>query len=330
MNRAAKESLTSGLRPRVTNAAPPAGLVCRVRSIAQQLRPRALIVASEKLASTMRGGREKTINRCTTVATAASVASSETVSKSNMYSYDHLFMKPPSGTDMKLSGTALILLNTPFDPNLVWLIRNLWGRVNVVVCADGAANRLYSLTESTQDDKYVPDYVCGDLDSTKPEVADYYRSKGVNILRIDDVVSNDLEKCLKIVKEKHGVDKAVLCGGLGGRFDHEMGNINALVKNMNEFEEVVLVGESSLVQVLRPGYHSFKIDKENLGPNCGIIPVNGKVSRIDTTGLKWNLEGQSLAFGSLVSTSNVLDSDHVTIRTSSPIVWTISIPPKSR
>mmetsp|Transcript_9022 Transcript_9022/g.12594 ORF Transcript_9022/g.12594 Transcript_9022/m.12594 type:complete len:199 (+) Transcript_9022:186-782(+) len=132
MNRAAKESLTSGLRPRVTNAAPPAGLVCRVRSIAQQLRPRALIVASEKLASTMRGGREKTINRCTTVATAASVASSETVSKSNMYSYDHLFMKPPSGTDMKLSGTALILLNTPFDPNLVWLIRNLWGRVNVV------------------------------------------------------------------------------------------------------------------------------------------------------------------------------------------------------
>jgi len=38
-------------------------------------------------------------------------------------------------------------------------------------------------------EKYVPHVVCGDLDSIRPDVVDYYRDKGVEIFRVEDEVA---------------------------------------------------------------------------------------------------------------------------------------------
>ena len=61
------------------------------------------------------------------------------------------------------------------------------------------------------------------------------------------------------------------------------------------------------------------------GPHCGLIPVGGAVQRVTTTGLTWNLSGQRLAFGELVSSSNLLQDDVVSIETSDPVLWTVEV-----
>jgi thiamine pyrophosphokinase len=57
----------------------------------------------------------------------------------------------------------------------------LWSLADVIYCADGSANRLhdslFAVGDNVDDrEQYLPHAICGDLDSIRCEVADYYRS----------------------------------------------------------------------------------------------------------------------------------------------------------
>jgi len=103
-----------------------------------------------------------------------------------------------------------------------------------------------------------------------------------------------------------------------------MGNVNALTRNIDDFDQIVMLGSSSLVQILGAGQHRINVDRQYLGPHCGLIPVV-KPARVETMGLKWNLKGETLKMGGLVSTSNVLTADSVSIKTTAPLIWTTSL-----
>ena len=85
-----------------------------------------------------------------------------------------------------------------------------------------------------------------------------------------------------------------------------------------------------------------KDEEENiLGKYCGFFPL-AKSAQVTTRGLKWNLNKQSLKFGSFISSSNEFDfacneqvneSDEfkrsllnsVFIKTDEDLLWTMSI-----
>ncbi|GAB5373294.1 hypothetical protein AAMO2058_001738500, partial [Amorphochlora amoebiformis] len=124
----------------------------------------------------------------------------QSMATARTYAYDHLFNSLEGKED--LDDTALVVLNTHIDPILAWQLENVWANVDVIVCADGASNRLYEFTDALGEEakqQYVPNVLCGDLDSLRPEVAEHYREKGTVILRICDEGTNDLEKCLQAV-----------------------------------------------------------------------------------------------------------------------------------
>ncbi|KAM0895693.1 hypothetical protein ACQ4PT_023678 [Festuca glaucescens] len=145
-------------------------------------------------------------------------------------------------------------------------------------------------------ERYKPDAIKGDMDSIRPEVKEYYS----NLL------------CILVL------------GALGGRFDHEMGNINVLY-HFSSIRIVLLSDDSSIFLLPKAHSHEIRVDPSIEGPHCGLIPMGAPSSSTTTTGLRWNLDNTSMSYGGLVSTSNIVDEEKVTVTSDSDLIWTISL-----
>ena len=118
-----------------------------------------------------------------------------------------------------------------------------------------------------------------------------------------------------------------VAGAFGDRFDHELAAVDALYRfgAQRPKARCVLHGDRTAAILLGAGAHEIRVRRDVEGPHCGLIPVGGAVQRVTTTGLTWNLSGQRLAFGELVSSSNLLQDDLVSIETSDPVLWTVEV-----
>jgi thiamine pyrophosphokinase len=225
---------------------------------------------------------------------------------------------------------ALVILNSPIQSPPSPLFKHLWDTSSVRVCADGGANRLYRA-----DPDLIPTLIRGDLDSLEPDVRSYYENKGVSIEREPDQNSNDLDKALTSLKDDF--NRVVIYGAFGGRFDQEMGCIQALYKWGSHFKyRMVLFDDHTSAFLLPKGFkHEIRLprygDKKDIGglgegPTCGLIPIGCKCETVVTTGFKWNLDGSvPLEFGGLVSTSNHVSEEVATVEASDTIVFTAEV-----
>jgi thiamine pyrophosphokinase len=227
--------------------------------------------------------------------------------------------------------SALVILNSPIRQPPSPLFDALWKNAAYRVCADGGANRLHKATRGKD---YVPSLIRGDLDSLDDHVRDHYRQLGCVIERESDQNSNDLDKALTAV-EREGYKSCCVYGAFGGRFDQEMGCFQALYKWDSRFDELWLYDDQTCA-ILLPAdqnheiylVHSKEITDPTVpgeGPTCGLIPLSVPCDSVSTTGLQWNLENQHTAFGGLVSTSNRVVEDKVTVRNSHPLIFTAEV-----
>ena len=159
----------------------------------------------------------------------------------------------------------------------------------------------------------------------------------------------------------------LVAGALGGRFDHEIGNINVLC--CFPTMRMVLLTDDCLILLLPSTHrHEILIQSSVEGPHCGLIPIGMPSERTTTTGLKWNLckyitvilitlfdvvmvviqmtnlvschfsyfllslililpvaADTEMRFGGLISTSNIVIGEIITVQSDSDLLWTISI-----
>lgn len=100
---------------------------------------------------------------------------------------------------------ALVILNTKDDTENKDLLRHLWQRAELRICADGGANRLYDsfIADSAEERaRFVPEVIVGDLDSLRPDVAGFYQNLGTKVKLEAGQDHNDFEKCLLEIERR--------------------------------------------------------------------------------------------------------------------------------
>lgn len=102
----------------------------------------------------------------------------------------------------------------------------------------------------------------------------------------------------------------LVVGAVGGRFDHEMGNINVLC--LFKDIRVILISDDCIIHLL-PGdrHHQIQILHSVAGPHCGLIPIGLPSRSTTTTGLQWDLSAlfhQTLMLAHVFSDKALHDS----------------------
>lgn len=152
--------------------------------------------------------------------------------------------------------------------------------------------------------------VIGDMDSiADPEAL---RAAGIAVHRLDEQETTDFEKCLYSVE-------APLCigvGFLGGRLDHELAALNALVRHPGR--AVALVGEADVCFLCPP---VLALDLP-AGTRVSLFPLAPTVGRV-SEGLVWSVAGLAMAPDGRVGTSNRALGGRVRVGFSTPSVIAI-------
>lgn len=166
-------------------------------------------------------------------------------------------------------------------------ILKLINRDTTIIAADGGANTAYLLG-------FEPDYITGDLDSYTPTC-----DEKAEILRVDDQETNDLEKALNLALEK-GFKNVVVLGATGKRLDHTLKNLSVLKQFNPAFDSIVFKDpHSEFFLIDSPFRQQFPV-----GTAISLFPLSGRVDGINTKGLLYPLNDESLINGIRDGSSN--------------------------
>ncbi len=235
-----------------------------------------------------------------------------------------------------LSGPTVTLLDGTLDvvvlnsaPVSYELYDRLCAKSRLSVCTDGGANIVY---ENYKDSAHSPSVIIGDFDSVSPETLTYFGNRGSIIIHEGDQDNTDLDKALKYIQLRYIVhpvrtrSQYVYILGTVGSHEGRLDQFVAAIRSMYVFGaqfQLVSIGQRSITIVLLQGTHRIVIPRSWIGSYCGIAPMFGAVDHIITTGLKWNMDGPT-SFEGVVSTSNRIDEETVTMSTSHAVVFTIT------
>jgi thiamine pyrophosphokinase len=200
---------------------------------------------------------------------------------------------------------ALILANG--KPPGKQLFRKSLASADWFICADGGANAASRFG-------CAPDLIIGDLDSIEKETLALFSK--VDIKKLKDQNSTDLEKALTAALRKKCKEIVVL-GATGGRLDHAIGNLGALVRFSRKAHITYI---DDMGELFAANYSKeFNLP---IGTTISLLPLS-RCSGIVTKGLKWNLKNESLELGVRESTSNVIVSvpANIKVRKGSLIIF---------
>ncbi|NPV53363.1 MAG: thiamine diphosphokinase [Firmicutes bacterium] len=197
--------------------------------------------------------------------------------------------------------------------------RGLLAPGDFIICADGGSGVVGRLD-------LIPHVMIGDFDSTKPEVLESWRKKGVMILTYPrEKDKTDTELAVDYALDL-GINRIILLGALGGRIDHTLANIALLTSLAMRRVDGAIIDEHSEIRVIAPdhGEPDTLTFQGNPGDLLSLIPITPLVKGVTTNGLAYSLRDAVLSFGSSLGISNVFCSQSATIRAASGLMLAIA------
>jgi thiamine pyrophosphokinase len=161
---------------------------------------------------------------------------------------------------------------------------------------------------------YRVDTVVGDMDSIG-STAQIHESTEV-VRHPVDKDATDLELAFELAVRDQP-RRIVLVGAEGGRFDHEVAAVSVICSDRwSVVPEIDWVRSDAISYVIR---HARRIQGDP-GDLISLIPIGGDATGVVTTGLKWELNGETLHAGSTRGVSNVLLRTEIMVRLSSGVL----------
>jgi thiamine pyrophosphokinase len=195
---------------------------------------------------------------------------------------------------------VIIFANGEFRDSVV--VREVITPDDFVIGADGGTMHALSIG-------VVPNLVIGDLDSLSQEDLERVTAAGIEVRayprRKDET---DLELALKYAAGL-GAGEVLIFAALGGRLDQLIANVLLLTLPELCGMDVRIVDGEQLAFLIRG---RARIDGSP-GDSVSLIPIGGDVTGVTTTGLEWELEDDTLAFGPARGISNRITADQATV-----------------
>jgi len=164
---------------------------------------------------------------------------------------------------------------------------------DAVLAADGGYVRAEELG-------LVPDAFIGDYDSSDPPQSD---GETVFLPREKDMT--DSEAAIDLALSR-GYDRIFVLGGLGGRFDHTMGNVSLLLKYQNSADWLEFKDGFNRVFLAGPGTCSVPADRYQY---LGLIAYGGPVCGLTVQGTKYPLSDFTLPDDTTLGVSNEIQGE---------------------
>ena len=151
-----------------------------------------------------------------------------------------------------------------------------------------------------------PDLVVGDLDSADPTLIAALEADGVSVERHEaakDASDTELAVARAVAG---GADEVVIVGALAGpRLDHQLANLSLLADPaLSGLRDLRIVRGGTLVRALHAG--AEMVLEGAIGDLVTLIPIGGDAAGVRTAGLRYPLEGETLAIGRSRGLSNVV------------------------
>ena len=167
-----------------------------------------------------------------------------------------------------------------------------------ILCADGG----YDYAKAAG---IIPDMLIGDLDSiTAPN--DPAIETLIFPAEKDDT---DTGICLQTALEK-GYKDILIIGGLGGRLDHTMSNIQLITGKCHLTHRITIRDKSNSCTVITDGSVTLPYIENQY---VSIFSMSEESAGVTTSGLKYPLDDAVMVYGSTLGTSNEIVGDSATI-----------------
>jgi thiamine pyrophosphokinase len=132
--------------------------------------------------------------------------------------------------------------------------------VDIIIAADGGAN--YCLQQGIK-----PNYIIGDLDSIRIDHTQI--APDIELIRLDDQYSTDLEKAMKLAETLHG-DRWRIINATGKRSDHALANVLFLA-HKSKVQSIEIFDTFGRMRFLHPGSHTLHLP---VGQTISFIAFN--------------------------------------------------------
>ncbi len=182
-------------------------------------------------------------------------------------------------------------------PATIETVQALSQRASILVAVDGGATH-------AEVAGLRPDMIVGDFDSLPIPLP--AALQGVPTRQISDQDSTDFDKALRTID----ADLYLCAGFTDGRIDHLLACFHSLLRRPER--RVILVSDSDAITLLPPRI----VLQLAAGTRVSVFPMKPGGAR--STGLRWPLNGLSLAPDAVISTSNAASCGDVEIVADAP------------